>query len=94
MTDAPRWNPKGIPAFSTLEAWLEDGLAEWLGMVGVAEIAERAGVKADTVLKWRQRHADFPAPTAELKMGPVWFWPTVEPWVTAQKAKKPGAQPS
>jgi hypothetical protein len=88
MTDTPRWDPKGIPAFSSLGEWLEDGLAEYLGMVGVAEIAERAGVRADTVQHWRLRYEDFPSPTAELAMGPVWFWPQVEPWVTNHVATK------
>lgn len=50
-------------------------------LVGVAEIATRARVKADTVQKWRLRHASFPAPDAVLASGPVWMWAFVERWL-------------
>lgn len=49
-------------------------------LVGVTEIAQRANVKPDTVLKWRKRHADFPQPTL-LAAGPVWEWAAVANWV-------------
>lgn len=65
-------------------------LLEYLGLVGVSELADRAGVKPHTVSIWRERHDDFPAPALELKAGPIWSWRDVEPWVTAQKAKGPG----
>jgi hypothetical protein len=50
-------------------------------LVGVPEIADSAGVRADTVRKWRQRHADFPRPIAELNAGPVWSLEGVERWL-------------
>lgn len=50
-------------------------------LVGVAEIAQRAGVKADTIHKWRSRHSDFPRPIAELAAGPVWSYAAVERWL-------------
>lgn len=49
-------------------------------MVGVADIAGRLSVKADTVQAWRHRHANFPAPIATLATGPVWAWSDVERW--------------
>lgn len=67
-----------------------DAILEYFDAVGVAEIADRAGVKPNTVMVWRQRHDDFPAPIVELKMGPVWFWADVQPWVEAQKQRGPG----
>lgn len=50
-------------------------------LVGIAEIAERAGVTKVTVQQWRQRHADFPAPEVQLAATPVWRWPTIERWL-------------
>jgi chromosome partitioning protein len=50
-------------------------------LVGHHEIATRVGVRENTIAQWRIRHADFPAPVADLKMGPVWSWPDVEEWM-------------
>jgi hypothetical protein len=50
-------------------------------LVGTSEIAERAGVKVNTVHSWRQRHADFPEPAVRLASGPVWRWPDVFAWL-------------
>jgi hypothetical protein len=69
-------------------------IAEQIGIVGISEIAARAGVQPNTVKVWRQRHHDFPPPAAQLAMGPVWFWPDVEPWVVAQLKRKPGPRRS
>jgi hypothetical protein len=55
-------------------------------LVGPAEIAARAGVQPDTFFEWRRRYPDFPKPAVQLKMGPVWFWADVAPWL----AKHPG----
>lgn len=49
-------------------------------LVGVFEIAERLGVKVNTVQVWRRRHGSFPPPLVELAAGPVWWWPDVEVW--------------
>lgn len=54
-------------------------------LVGVAEIGERAGVKADTVHAWRSRHADFPAPIVQLAAGPVWTWSDVARWLAVPR---------
>lgn len=55
--------------------WSNDAL------VGIAEIAARAGVKPDTVHAWRHRHPSFPAPASRLAMGPVWRWGDVAAWL-------------
>jgi len=49
-------------------------------LVGVAEIAERLGVGTSVVHDWRRRHADFPAPVVQLRMGLIWAWADVETW--------------
>jgi len=57
-------------------------------LVGAAEIAQRLGLAQRTVHDWRRRHADFPAPVAELTAALVWNWPDVERW-----ARKTGRIP-
>jgi len=53
-------------------------------LVGVAEIADRLGVKSpQRVRDWQRRYPDFPPPAARLKMGFVWAWPDVEKWARA-----------
>jgi hypothetical protein len=49
-------------------------------LVGSAEIAKRLGVRRETVLLWRRRHDDFPAPVAELEQALVWNWPDIAAW--------------
>jgi hypothetical protein len=56
---------------------------EKLPLVGLTEIAQRAGVQKNAVSSWRTRHKDFPAPVAELASGAVWLWPDVEEWLIA-----------
>lgn len=59
-------------------------------VVGVAEIAHRAGTTPNMVQAWRSRYReDFPAPHAELSMGPVWLWDTVHAWLLATGREKP-----
>lgn len=53
-------------------------------LVGYLEIAMRAGVKRSVVNGWRKRTPSkppFPAPVAELRIGPVWWWPDVKAWL-------------
>lgn len=61
-------------------------------LVGVPEIAARAGVQPDTVRKWRQRHRDFPAPLTNLAAGPVWSWSAVDRWMRTHSAASANEQ--
>lgn len=50
-------------------------------LVGIAEIASRAGVTKDAVQQWRRRDIGFPAPEVTLAATPVWVWDDVERWL-------------
>lgn len=66
-----------------------------LDLVGVKEIAERAGVTRDAVHKWRERHPrSFPAPVAELSQGPVWDWRKVAEWLAQTGRGRKKSEPS
>ena len=52
-----------------------------LPLVGPTEIAQRAGVRKPAVPGWRGRYPDFPQPVAELRTGPVFWWPEVYAWL-------------
>lgn len=52
-----------------------------LPLVGLTEIAQRAGVQKAAVSMWKIRHESFPEPVADLRCGPVWWWPDVEKWL-------------
>ena len=56
-------------------------LMENLPLVGYLEIAQRAGVQRNVVTMWRSRDLGFPEPVAELRVGPVWWWPDVQDWL-------------
>jgi hypothetical protein len=56
---------------------------EPLPLVGLTEIAQRAGVQKPVVAMWRSRHESFPAPVAELRTGAVFWWPEVQVWLQA-----------
>ena len=67
-------------------------------LVGVAEIAELLGVTKQAASNWRERHADFPSPTASLRSGPVWELRDIVAWaekngmaVKASRAEAPAA---
>jgi predicted DNA-binding transcriptional regulator AlpA len=47
--------------------------------VGAAEIAERLGVKPQTVHTWRQREV-MPEPRWQVSGQPAWDWSEVEEW--------------
>ena len=52
-------------------------------LVGITEIAMRAGVQKPAVSMWRKRYAAFPHPIEELQTGPVWLWYEVQAWLEA-----------
>jgi hypothetical protein len=50
-------------------------------LVGLAEVAERAGKSRPAVANWRARDPRFPAPIAELKSGPVFALSAVDDYL-------------
>jgi hypothetical protein len=44
-----------------------------LDLVGLAEAAELAGISRAALSGRKRDHANFPAPVAELRCGPIWF---------------------
>src|SRR5713101_6246856 len=58
-------------------------------LLGIYEIAELAGVTPQAVANWRARFSDFPAPTAELRAGPVFSRSRIRRWL--QKRRFPMA---
>lgn len=50
-------------------------------LVGLTEIAQRAGVQKPVVAMWRVRDDTFPAPVADLRVGAVFWWPDVQAWL-------------
>jgi predicted nucleic acid-binding protein len=57
-------------------------------LVSVAEISERAGRSINTIQSWRRRHADFPAPAAQLSAGPIWSWPAIATWISGRDRRR------
>jgi predicted nucleic acid-binding protein len=74
----------GVHRTSELSAPYETSLTSESDLVGIAEIAARAGRPVSTIQSWRRRHAGFPTPFATLASGPVWRWPSVDRWIRAE----------
>lgn len=51
-------------------------------IVSSHEIADRLGVKPQTVHMWQWRGL-LPAPDWSLRIGPVWRWERIEEWAEA-----------
>lgn len=73
------------------ETYAPYGAALISDAVSVTEISSRAGRSVNTIQSWRRRHADFPAPLAELAAGPIWSWPTIATWIASRPAQPRGA---
>jgi predicted DNA-binding transcriptional regulator AlpA len=56
--------------------------------MGIAEIAQRAGVSRQTVAQWHVRKK-LPEPDARLAMGPVWRETTIEAWIADNNVPVP-----
>jgi len=54
-------------------------------LVGIAEIAEMAGVSAAAVANWRKRDSRFPNPVLDLRAGPVFSRPAVRRWLHVKR---------
>lgn len=52
-----------------------------LPLAGYIEIASWCAASRAAVTVWRKRYPDFPLPVAELKIGPVWWWPEMARWL-------------
>jgi chromosome partitioning protein len=57
-------------------------------LLGVAEIAELAGVSKQAVSNWRMRYDDFPRPIQNLQSGPVWDREKINDWVKSFKGEE------
>jgi chromosome partitioning protein len=55
--------------------------------LGIAEIADLAGVSKQAVINWRMRYDHFPRPIQSLQSGPVWDREKVEAWVKGFKGE-------
>jgi hypothetical protein len=70
-------------------------LVDLADLVGRAEIAERAGIRLQTVDTWRRRYPSFPDPMGTISGTPIWHWPAVEAWIrdTPRDAGRPPRRP-
>ena len=57
-------------------------------LLGIAEIAELAGVTKQAVSNWRVRYDHFPRPIQNLQSGPVWEREKVNDWVKSFKGEE------
>jgi len=57
-------------------------------IVGISEIADRLGVKRQTVDMWRST-GQLPAPDYSVSNRPAWDWATVARWRAATMKKGP-----
>lgn len=57
-------------------------------LLGIAEIAEMAGVTKQAVSNWRVRYDRFPHPMQNLQSGPVWEREKVNDWVKSFKGEE------
>lgn len=57
-------------------------------LIGVAEIADLAGVSKQVIGNWYARYDHFPRPIQRLRSGPVWKREAVEMWVQSFKGEE------
>lgn len=57
-------------------------------LVGIAEVADLAGVTKQAVSNWRLRYDHFPRPLQNLQSGPVWDREQVEDWVKSFRGEE------
>lgn len=66
------------------DAGLLDGSGGVPALIGISEIAARAGVTRSAVCQW----TDLPAPIATLKQGRIWAAPDIERYLTARAERR------
>lgn len=57
-------------------------------LIGIAEIADLAGVSKQVISNWHARYDHFPRPIQRLRSGPVWKREAVEMWVQSFKGEE------
>jgi len=57
-------------------------------LVGIAEVAELAGVTKQAVSNWRLRYDHFPRPIQDLQSGPIWNREQVLEWVKSFRGEE------
>lgn len=57
-------------------------------LLGIAEIADLAGVTKQAVSNWRVRYDNFPRPIQNLQSGSVWEREKIEAWVKSFKGEE------
>jgi len=57
-------------------------------LVGIAEVAELAGVTKQAVSNWRLRYDHFPRPIQNLQSGPVWERESISDWVKSFRGEE------
>ncbi len=57
-------------------------------LVGIAEVAEIAGVTKQAVSNWRLRYDHFPRPLQDLQSGPVWDREQITEWVKSFRGEE------
>jgi chromosome partitioning protein len=57
-------------------------------LLGIAEVANFAGVTKQAVSNWRMRYDHFPRPIQNLQNGPVWDREKVETWIKSFKGEE------
>ncbi|HEX7287107.1 MAG TPA: ParA family protein [Candidatus Angelobacter sp.] len=56
-------------------------------LLGTSELADLLGITRQAVSNMRTRNAEFPAPVAELKAGPVWNEEDIVKWAQSENVK-------
>jgi chromosome partitioning protein len=57
-------------------------------LVGIAEVADLAGVSKQAVSNWRLRYDHFPRPLQNLQSGPVWDREKISAWVKSFRGEE------
>lgn len=59
-----------------------------MNLVTTHQIADKLGVKPDTIRQWRHRNLQFPDPVRRFENVPVWEWADVQEWAKATGREK------
>jgi predicted DNA-binding transcriptional regulator AlpA len=62
-------------------------MSDRLAVLGLTEVATLLGVSKRTASRYASRD-DFPAPAADLAMGPIWFESDVRSWLETKPIRR------